>query len=376
MDKFKGYYLVKYDGLNFEKFTDFLIKNNVKIFDVKKQTQKEIYFKVSSRDYKTVILKQDNKWYELSVIKKFGLAHLKEIFFKRIGLFVGLTCVIIFSVIFSKTTFNYSITGCENIKQEEVLQALKNYGVKFGKINHFDNDDLEHYLLENIPKISLVSVMTKGNTICVNIKEKTQSDVNVFEPITSPYTMLVGKVNLVSGTLLVKEGDVVLKGKQLVAPYVLNADGSKTPCKALATISGEVWFCGNVDFKTKESVLKRTGKKIKNSFLCFNEKVILSSVKENSFEFYEAEHEQTKLKNFFYPLTIKNEIIYECKYVDVSRDFEKEKDNLVAESKKMALATVPSGFEITEETQKTIKIGDLYKVQTYLKSNVEITNEG
>ncbi len=372
----QGYYLVKYEGLNFERFLHFIVKNDIEIWDIKKRNYNEIYFKVSARNYKHKLLKHQEKWYNITIVKKYGLAKIKSIFFKRIGLVVGCACVIIISAIFSKTTFNYKITGCKNLTQRQIEQALENFGIKKGKINNFNNDDLEQYLLENLPEISLVSVMVKGNTLSVNIKEKEVGTVTVLQPITASHTMLITEANVSSGTLVVNVGDVVLKGKTLVEPYVVNSDGTKNPCKAVATIKGDIWFCGNIDFSEKELVLVRTGKKIVKSELVFGNKTILNKQPQLTFEYFEQKNTQSKIQNFFLPITFKKQIFYECRLQEIERSFESEKEALFAESKKLAYNSVPSGFVIVEEKQNVIKVDNVYKVQTYLKSSIEVTNEG
>ncbi len=370
-----GYYLVKYEGLNFDRFLDYVIRQNVDIWDLKKVSAKEIYFKVSAFNYKHILSKHTQKWYNICIVQKYGLAKLKSTLIRRVGLVVGLSCVIILSAIFSKTTFNYSITGLNTISQQQVEDLLENYGIKKGKINNFNNDDLEQYLLEKLPKISLVSVMVKGNTLSINIKEKEES-LNTYLPvITSPYTMLITGINVTSGTLAVKVGDVVKKGSVLVYPYVLNTDGSKTKCKAVASIQGDIWFCGNVDFKEKEEVLVRTGRKTTKRTTYFGKYPLLTKNPNVSFEFYEVESRQSQTKNFFLPFSTKTQVYYECKYKTVTRSLEKEKEGLFKQSKQNAYATLPAGFNVVEETQQIIKVDNIYKIQTYLKCNVEITND-
>lgn len=368
-------YLVKYEGLNFNKFLDLCLKHNIQLTDIKVLSNKEIIFKVCSSQYKKVLLKNKNSWYKLTIEKKLGFEKIKEMFFKRIGLAVGLVCVIIFCVIFSKTTLNYNITGCETIDKQQVISAVENFGVRFGKINKFNNDDLENYLITNIPNISLVSVMTKGNTLCVNIKEKTQSEVDTYDYITAPYTMLITHIEVVSGTPLVKVGDVVLKGKELVAPYTVGLNNEKLPCKAMANIKADVWFCGNVDFKINDTQLIRTGQKITHSFLMYNNTTILSKQKDINFEYYEVEQTQAKIKNFFLPLTFKTIKYYECEYKTITNSLLENQESLLQQSKEIALKNVPSGFAVVEETQKIINVdNNLYKFQTYLKSTLEINN--
>ena len=372
---FSGLLLIKYEGLNFSRFLDFCIKHNVELKDIEVKEYDKIFFKVSSRDYKHTLLKVKNKWYNISVVKYYGISKFKHVFLRRIGLFIGFACVIITTIIFSKTTFNYNITGLETIEKQEIVDVVEEFGVVLGKINDFDNAELENYLSQQIPKISLVSVMKKGNTLCINIKEKFNSQENVLEAITAPYTMLVNEINVISGTLLVKEGDVVMKGKTLVAPYTVLSDGTKAPCKAVAIIKGDIWFCGNVDFKLKDNILVRTGKKVVVSELTFANKSLLKQNKNVGFELYEVEKTKTYVKNFFLPFGFNKTIYYECEYREVVNTLDENKERLLAESMDIAKNSVPTGYEIVEENQNIIKVDDnLYKIQTYLKSTLEINN--
>ena len=53
----------------------------------------------------------------------------------------------------------------------EIKKQIYNFGIRIGKINNFKTQELEKYLLENMPQLSLVSVQVKGNSIIVNAYE-------------------------------------------------------------------------------------------------------------------------------------------------------------------------------------------------------------
>ena len=70
--------LVRYEGLNFSRFLGFCVKHNVEIRDVEIKSHKEIFFKVSARDYKHTLLKVKNKWYNI-IMKSKGAELCKKL---------------------------------------------------------------------------------------------------------------------------------------------------------------------------------------------------------------------------------------------------------------------------------------------------------
>ena len=263
-----------------------------------------------SRKYHNALVDVLGKYnYQYSIINYIGWRKFSALIKYRLGLVVGTCICLIASLIFGRFTFYINVLGLNTIARQEVIQTINKYGVSVGKINHFDNAQLEKYILSNIDKVSLVSVTNRGNTITINIKEKLSEDVKDFDDIIAPMNMLITSIDIVSGTAAVSEGNIVKKGEILVFAYYLDNAGLKHKCDAIANIKADTWFCATTQFKEDSVTRVRTGKVIKNSTYYLGGKQILQAAKPNNFKLFVEETREVHLFNrLFLPLVVK----YNC----------------------------------------------------------------
>lgn len=364
---------IKYEGLNWEWFQNQVLLLGVTIYNLDRKDYKNITFHLSSKDYKTITKCEKLKNCKLQIIEWSGFQKLKHHFISRLGVCIGILVMIISIISISRITLSFNIYGLENMEKGIVENKLYEFGIRKGKTNNFQNEELEKYLLSSIPNISMVSVMKKGNAICINIKEKKDKIDEIFENLTTPYNIVIKSINVVSGTALYKEGDVVSAGKPIVGAYTI-IDGRKTNCKVVATIEAQAWWTNSLKFETKKVVQQRTGKKLSSTQVLWNDKVILGSEKQPKFSMYEFVEENSNITCNFLPLRINRKTYYETKEIEVLQNFEESKDILLHESRLMAYNKVPTYINITNEEQKIISQNDFIYVNTYLTADVEIKN--
>ena len=350
-----------------------LLKSNIVIHNVQIISPKCIQFEINISMYQNLLLLSKEKCYNIIVLKDNIFVRLKNLVLKRAGVCIGLVLVVVFNIIFSRFTFSYQILGLETISTQSVEDALSKYGIKKGKINNFDNNDLEIYLRKAIPEISLVSVMKKGNVLVVNIKEKLPEIDTTHYALTAPHTMLITKIDVVNGTALKKVGDIATKGEELVAPYTYDQEGTKVDCEPIAVVSGKVWFVGSVQFEEDKIEYRRTGKKIKNVRYYLGNKNIYSSVKNVSYEYFDKETKHVKaFNNLFVPLNITYDYYFETKAVNVHTDYASVEQSLIDESKSKAYSSIPNGYVVNNEKVVVSNSNGKYVITTYLESDIEV----
>lgn len=91
----------------------------------------------------------------------------------------------------------------------------------------------------SLKDVSYCSIKLDGYILKVEIETTPSSEGAVFGAMYSDGAGVIKSVVVLSGTPLVKEGDGVLKGDELVSPYNVNADGTKTKCLVSAKITME-----------------------------------------------------------------------------------------------------------------------------------------
>ena len=144
------------------------------------------------------------------------------------------------------------ILGCEHVEIKDIQAILNNNKIN-GIIlkNNINTINLQQEILKNNKGVSLCSVIIKGNTLIVNIKEKLHNteyeEKDNFTPILSSFNGIITEVSVVQGTALVKVGQTVKIGQELVAPYVSDTSGNKLSVVPMADIKADVFYTVSED---------------------------------------------------------------------------------------------------------------------------------
>ncbi len=369
---FSGYE-VQVNSNNRVAFFNFLIKHNIQIFELKIVDDEVLRFFVSAKNYLKLLSIKNRMCYNIVVINRFGTKKLQHFVRTRAGVVAGLVLSAILLFFVNMFTFNYKILGVEQLSHQQVISALKDFGIKINAINNFDNAELEQFLKRELDEISIVSVVKNGTTIIVNIKEKLPKLEVEFVPIVANYNMMIEEISVFAGWSKFVAGDIVKAGEVLVEPYFVDESGIKTDCKPTANIVASTWFSHSVEFKEKETLRVRSGNKIVNTSYSFANKIVFETNSPNKFEHYEEEVSVVSaFKNLFLPIVIKKSVIYELVEVEIERNFELVRDDVIADAFEKAFAKVPQHLSVKSEEFSVTKVGKIYLVNAYLKCKIRI----
>ena len=363
-------YHIKIEGNNFVNFFNVLIKNNIEVYNVKRSEVGVLEVVVLQKDLKKITTVINHLGFSITVLNILGFSKLINGAKYRIGYVVGLLLSIILLILANQFIFNYKILGTENISITQVEKCIENFGVKKYTINSFDVKDLEQYLSNNIDDISMVSVIKKGTTLIINIKEKLPDVGSDFQPITAQFNMLITKLDIFAGFSSLQVGDSVMKGDVLVYPYVFNSSGEIVKCTPVADIVGKVWFCESELVVKKEIVFARTGKTIKNSFYTIGDFVFLKTNNKNTFTHFEVVEKTVPVSNIFLPISLHTTTYFEVIEKTINRDIEKEKDNITSKLIAKAKTQVPTNILIENEKVIISNYDDKHIISVYLEATV------
>lgn len=367
---------LKLEGLNFERFLQYVKSNNVTLYNLERTDYNALSFSLLKDDYKKLLKLRSFRNYKVTVLKTRGVYFVFKNLKTKIGLLCGLAISIALFAFFSMYTFNINVIGLESITKEDIVSFLKNYEIEVGKINNINNNEVELLLKENFEDISLVSVIKKGTNLVISIKEKEKINTDNYTEIVAPMNCMITKLEVNQGTALKKVGDFVRQGDTIIAAYLLDEKGSKQPVKPIAQIELDVWTFGKVEFETVKVTYEKTGKKLVDSYFMFNNVKLLTNVKGHDFEYVETKiFSENVFNNFFLPLHVTRITYYELKpKIDVL-DFEENKARLMEESKALAYDNFPKDKEVLEETVSISQMGTKFIVQTALKCQLIITKQ-
>ena len=355
-------------GYNLEKNINQLVKKNIKIYLVKKLSLKESIIEISFFDVKEVEKFFLSKNIKIINKKYNGFTKVINFIKNRYFILVGIFICFVFFVVSSNYVLNIEIVGNNRYLKDEILDVLDENGVKtFSPLNLKSNSEIEKILIKNFDGISMVSVVKKGSSIIINIKEKIidseYENIDKSQAIIAKASGIITKIDLIQGTQLVKVGDIVKAGDILVAPYVTDSSGSKIPIQAKANIYAEIWIEGKTSFESKKEITQRTGNYFIERKMIFLNQEIITTNNKVSFLQYDIEINEEILSDNLLPIKYITTTYYETESVVIEDDFESYKEEKIKEAKNLATIGLKEFDLIIEENNFITEKEGVYYIE-------------
>lgn len=378
MKNLKNETTLKVKGVNLNRIFKILQQNKISISKINREDYKTIIFNVKTKNIKKVFAILNNPCYTISVEKSLGFSAFISFLKHRIGVLLGVILFLFIALFNNFFVSNVKIYGCENIPSKKIEQCLKQSGIYVGAfVSNVNTEKSKDFLVANLDNVSLVSIIKKGTTIIVNIKEKEYSSFNIdnmeVQTYVSNFSGTIIDMQVEEGTACVKVGDSVKKGDVLIAGYYLSADGKKMPCNAKGMVKAKVWFTHTEIFKTEVFESHRTGKVEKQISYSLMGWEFKTSKPQKMFDSYEEINKTNYVfKNNLFPILKTTNIYYETTQEKVVRNFEDYKSSILKECYEKAKVKIPKdlivskSFDIVEQIEKDYVVSAYYEVETYI----------
>lgn len=368
MMKLKSLLHIKITGLNQEKIFNKFLDLGIDIYNLNRDSHSTASFFISPKNLNKVkiILKQNQ--ITINNIKKFGWIKYYSTAIARLGILLGFILSIFLLIICNQFILNIRIYGNDKIKAVELVEFLNQNKIgNFTAKNFIDNDKLEFLIMQNFDEISMVSIIKKGTSLIINIKEKvlnseTEGD---YKNIVSTCNGRLTYVKLIDGTLKKKEGDLIKEGDILVESYYLDSKGNKSQIKPKAEFKIEVWLEEKIIHYERTIVTEYTGREMKFRTVSLFGLELFNNHINNTYENYETKENYTRIENTFLPLIIKYTTVKELHFFERYMPFAEIKNNLMEESKQKALQKLNNN-DIIKDERCTITQGTGFTVVSYL----------
>lgn len=371
----ESFYEVTIKTLNHEKIINNL-SNKVELFNVEKKDYNilKLQVKYSQKKILNKYLKNNN--FEILKHKSFGLLSFILKVFRRLGITFGILFSIILFLILNQFIFKIEITGNDKVSRQEIINFLdENFDLKFK--HSVNTKDIELAIQSNFDKVSLTSVITKGSTIVINIKEKLDSDIlnTTLTPMIACYDGKITEIKLSQGTLNVKVGQTVKKGDVLVYPYIIDSAGNKKDILPQASIMAKIWVEGSIYYQENEISFVRTGKSKTINYLTIG-KFSLNTKPNSPFKKYDTEEKTFYItKNNILPI-INHQITYfETEEKLINNNFEEDKEKLILQCKEIALQKINEYDIIKKEKVLISQNAGIVNMKVVLELEKDITYE-
>lgn len=335
--------------LNQEKHLNQLCKIDT-ITQIKRLDKQNLSFKCSYVERKKVekYLKENN--IEVLSVKNEGTLPTIMKIATSYGMILAFLIFGIFYAIQSQFVVQYEVSGVENIGKTEIVDFVKN-NFSTNK-SSLDTEMVEQEICERFKNVSFASCVIRGQTLVINIKEKLMPDEKYgqFQPIIAQKDARITQIDLISGTVNVKVGQLVQAGDVLVEPYVLDASGDIKKVEAEATIYGEVYNEASVDHYNSMISVERSGRVCQKNEVKLFGLTIYTFEDECDFAMYEVEYQDVELiDNLVLPFKLHRSIIYELEEKLIESNFEQVKEEYIQKAKEKALEKCANCDTIKEE---------------------------
>ncbi len=370
----KGYVTVLFEGEFCEKILNLTAQNRISLWD-SRLNKKGITSSVLAGDFIKLRKILRKSGIRVHILEKKGLPFKTAKYNKRAGLLIGAVIFVLFLKIMSDFIWVIDIVGNENVKNEEILSACQEIGIKEGihKSKIHTKTDRERLLLK-LDKLAWASLNIEGSRLTVNVSEsKKKEETLTSSNLKATADGIIKKIDIVSGNCVVKTGDTVKKGDILVSG-VIEKLSSTHFVRSAGTVIAETKRSITVESRYKtEKTLENGKQKRKKVLEIFTLKIPLYLGEENGE--YRAEKSVKALKLFGQELPIRVYIKDFTFYDKYKITYQKEQ--LLKElDKKLAEKLEKEGVEnFTVENQKYYETADGLKLEALISSEENIATE-
>lgn len=348
----------KIKKLNKEKILKEIIKT-CEVFNVE-LNDNFLVFSVRYKFKKTILKILIKNNVEPLDIKGKGLFNYLNNSIFKLSVIIPIILFNIFLFISNFFVFNYNILGINLVNKNEVISVLENNNINgIVKKSDIDIKKITHEL-QKIDKVSLVSVIIKGHTLLVNIKEKVYNleyeDKDNFKPIVSNFNGTITEINVVQGTALVNVGQTVKLGQELVSPFIKDTSGNTMQVLPLADIKADVYVTTTTQIPDIFRQMVDTGKSVKTKRVTWGNMIISQDIKECDFKLYRTEVKGEYLVGAILPTKVEYVTYFEQQEFISEDYFDKNKKEILEDCK--------------QKTRQNLDVYDIIKEEYYNISSV------
>lgn len=259
---------ISIEGLNLDRALATLLNKGIVIEDMRRPTHRVIECAVTDKMLKKLIVSLDPLCYNITVVHNYGLKKGVSTLKKRLGLAIGLAVIVTGVAVYNTFLWDVRIEGTETVKNKQVMGLLKESGIAVGvRKGSFDRNIAADMLNSKLGEASLVTIELKGTTAIIHIKERIMPPVppdtgDYGNDMVSAEDCIVESVTSLSGTPIVKAGEIVKRGEVLIAGFAERYEGStlvRDTVKADGVVWGEVSYTELRYFPIERVEYARTG---------------------------------------------------------------------------------------------------------------------
>ncbi|KAB3535352.1 sporulation protein YqfD [Alkaliphilus pronyensis] len=365
---FRGYVIIKIEGLNLERFINMCIEKNIYLWDIQRKSYTTIEARVGIGGFKELRKVSRRCGCRISIATKNGYPFWAHKVKKRKMLLTGAFFSLLLIVVASSFIYSIDIVGNKRINEKAIIEALHEMGLKPG-VNRYSISlrELESQLLTEFSDLAWVGIQLRGIYAKVEVVEKKlppeivdkETPCNVIAKKNGVIEQVIAR----NGDAVVKSGDIVTEGDILITGIV-ERDNLQSPIYVHAF--GEIYARTYYDTIKSEFLTEikkqKTGKKYSKKMISLGEIELTFRGGKIPFDNYITENRTKKLtiwRNTTLPVEIKIEDYYETIDIEKKLNVEEVKARMHQEAINELMAEIPLEGEIANTLIDFQQTGDL-----------------
>ena len=366
---FRGYVIIRIEGLTLEKFINLSIAKGLYLWDIQRIDYTTLEAKIGIKGFKSLKDIVRRVGCRTHIIEKRGYPFLAHKFKYR--KMFGLGFILSIGLIFFATSYVWKIDveGNERVKDEAIVIALERMEVKtWIPKRRIDTLEIKQHLLANLDSLAYAGAEVKGTKLIITVKERDviPEIISSNEPcnIVANKRAVVYKVIAKNGKGIVNKGDIVQEGQVLITgsiederlekPLLVHSEGS---------VIGTTWYNETINEPIIKTIKEETGEIHSTKEIQIGKKRIHLMSGDIPFEHYIQETKSEKLIKVGFidiPINTIEHIYKEVEIKEIEQNVDSLKQILAVLGVEKIMERVPLGAEVvSKEVTNSITDGVL-----------------
>lgn len=352
---FRGYVIIKIEGLTLEKFINLAISKNIILWDIVRVDYTTLKAKVSVAGFKDLRDVMQKVGCRVYIVDKKGYPFFLNKFKYRKMLAIGSVLSIALIVFLTSFIWRIDIVGNERIGDNEIINVLSSINIKQGiRKSTARKQDISNILLLKIHDLSYANVEIRGTRMIVEVRERDLIQVEIKEDtpcnIIASKKAVIEKVIVKNGKAIVSKGDIVEEG-QILITGIIEDESLASPLfvHSEGNIFAKTRYSEIIEEPIVKSIDEETGRTFTTREVVIGDKRIQLMNGEIPFKNYIEENiikEIGDLGIIKLPLTTIHHIYKEVKRVKIKQDIDSLKKIIAVKGIQQLMEKIPKESKI------------------------------
>ncbi|QEK12358.1 sporulation protein YqfD [Crassaminicella thermophila] len=282
---FRGYVVIKIEGLALEKFINFAIAKGIYLWDIVRIDYTTLEAKIGLKGYKELRHIVKRAGCRVKISQKIGYPFFMHKISARKMFIIGFIISIFIIVFATSFIWDIEIIGNQDISKEEIKEHLNTLGLYRGVFKYkLDISDIENNMMIELKNLAWVGIQIQGTKAIIEVVEKVDPPKKIPKDIPCDIVAIkkgvIEKIIAKNGDALVQKGDIVKKG-QILITGVIQREGLETRyVHALGDVFAKTYYEENDKISLVRIKKVKTGNKVERKIIKIGNNQIISSLGE------------------------------------------------------------------------------------------------